>query len=162
MTGELILKSGVRWKQILPAVVLTAGVTFAVVWPMMTRMKGDGLMWAAMAALMTYVLWRVLYPLLVKLMPGGEKPGAVVWELRGDVLQLGEDTIPLDSIKMVHCWPNRDALGHRLEGWTVNIETTGKNRVLCSVEDGPQVQASEESVHALVTALGYESSWVEE
>lgn len=162
MTGKLILKNSGRWKQTLPAVVLTAVVTFICVWPLMTRVKADGLMLGAMAALVTYILWRVLYPVLAKMLPGGENTSTLDWELTGEALRLGMDTIPLDTIRMVHCWPNRDALGHPLEGWTVNIETTGKNRVLCSLEDGPDVQASVESVHALVTALGYESRWTEE
>ncbi len=162
MRGELILKNSGRWKQTLPAIALTAVITFACVWPLMTRVQAEGLMRGVMAALVTYILFRVLYPVLVKMMPGGDKDSTVIWELTGDELHLGEDIVPLHTIKMVYCWPNRDALGHQLPGWTVNIETTGKNRVLCSVEEGADCASSVQRLHDLVTALGYGEHWIEE
>ena len=162
MNGELILKNSGRWKQTLPAVVLTIGATFLFVWPLMTRVQTGGIMRGIMAALVTYILFRCLYPVLAKAMPGGEKNITLTWEVTWDALKLGEDSIPLDSIKQVHCWPNRDALGNSLAGWIVNIETTGKNRMLCSVEEGPEVETSVEGLHEMVKALGYGERWVEE
>ena len=164
MTGELILKNAKRWKQILPAVVLTAIATFACVWPLMTRVRADGLMKGIMAALVTYILWRVLYPVLAGMMPGGDKVLRQSWSLSGGKLQLGDRTLELANVKMVHCWPNRDALGHQLSGWIVNIEMEGsrKNCILYSLDEGKDVDASVESLHQLVTALGYEARWVEE
>lgn len=165
MTGELILKNAKRWKQILPAVVLTALATFACVWPLMTRVQtGDMMMRAIMAALVTYILWRVLYPVLAGMMPGGDKILKQTWTLSDGTLRLNEKTIALSDIKMVHCWPNRDALGHQLSGWIVNIEMKGskKNHILYSLDEGQNVDASVESLHQLVTALGYEARWVEE
>lgn len=165
MSGELILKNSKRWKQVLPAVLLTALATFFLVWLLMGRRSAStsDILMGIMVVVLAYILFRTLYPALVKLMPGGDKTLHLRWRLTGDALELGEETISLDNIRKVHCWPNRDALGHRLAGWIVNIETVkGKNHVLCSVDEGDGVDESVESLHQLVSALGYESGWVEE
>lgn len=164
MNGELILKGNSPWKKILPTVLLTTLLTFLLILPMMLRLKVTGLMAAAMVAILTYVLWRLLYPLMSRLLPEGEKNRRLPWRLDGEALYLGEENIPLENLKMVHCWPNRDALGNRLPGWTVNLETKGKqkNQVFRSLEEGEELTASVESLHTLVEALGYGSLWVEE
>ena len=164
MTGELILKNGKRWKQILPAVVLTVVATFACVWPLIHHVKAAGMMKGIMAALITYILFRTLYPALAGMMPGGAKVLRTAWSVTGDALTIGEDRIALADIKLVHCWPNRDALGHQLSGWIVNIETKPghKNRILYSLDEGQEVETSVERLHELVTALGYGARWVEE
>ena len=63
---------------------------------------------------------------------------------------------------MVHCWPNRDALGHQGAGWTVNIETTGKTELLRSRTGEKEAKQSARQLRALVVALGYGSAWAEE
>lgn len=72
----------------------------------------------------------------------------VRWILTEDTLRLGKDVIPRDSIRMVHCWK-------RGERHVVNIETTGRNRVL----RGAPGQGPEEALRALVEALGYGRQW---
>jgi hypothetical protein len=54
---------------------------------------------------------------------------------------------------MVHCWQKNGA-------WTINIETTGKNRLLKSA-DGADAEDSIQSLYDLVEALGYRSQWKE-
>ena len=49
---------------------------------------------------------------------------------------------------MVHCWKRGDR-------HVVNIETTGRNRVLRGVPG----QESDEALRALVEALGYGRKW---
>ena len=61
----------------------------------------------------------------------------------------------------MYCWPNRDALGHTGAGWTINIETTGKNQVLRSLTEGEDLERSVGQLRALVEALGYGSRWEE-
>lgn len=170
MSGELILKNNNRWRRTLPAVAVTTLITFVFLWLMHillsvsgTKMEG-GVMEAILIALMTYVVFRSFYPLVTKYLPGGEKTRTLSWTMTGDDLILGSETIPLDNIKMVHCWPQKDALGHRLQGWIINIETrgAGKNQVLCSVDEGEQVERSVELLQELVDALGYHDRWVEE
>ena len=162
MSGELILKNSQRWKQTVPAVLLTIGAAFILVALLAHSMKMSAMTYTLLGAVLAYILFRTLYPRIVKAMPGGTRELRKTWTLTGDTLQLGEETIPLDNIKMLHCWPNRDALGHQLTGWLVNIETKkGRNHVLCSLDEG-DVEASVESLHALVTALGYEARWVAE
>lgn len=162
MKGELTLKNGNGWKKTLPAALLTAVLTFACVLPMMRHMKKEqGLMMLIMVAIVTYILWRVLFPVLTGLVPG-EKTHTVPWTIADGVLTLGEDKITLSDIKEVHCWPNRDALGNAQPGWTVNIEMAGKqkNRVLRTLDDSKQdVSGSEEKLHALVDAMGYGANW---
>jgi hypothetical protein len=90
-----------------------------------------------------------------KLISGGKKPSSAVipWSIRNRVLTLGDIEIPQKSIKMVHCWQKNGA-------WTVNIETTGKNRLLKSA-DGAEAEDSIQSLYDLVEALGYRSQWKE-
>ena len=168
MSGELILKNNDRWKRTLPAVVVTTLVTFGFVL-LMQRFFGAevleayGVMGAILIALLTYVVFRSFYPAACSLLHSGAKVLPVPWTLTGTALMLGKDEIRLDNIKMVHCWPNRDALGHDQGGWIVNIETKqGRNRVLCSVDEGSGVADSVERLKELVEALGYRDRWVEE
>ena len=67
------------------------------------------------------------------------------------LLTLGETEIPQKTIKMVYCW-EKDG------DWTVNIETTGKNQLLRSVEGDAR---SVRQLYALVDALGFRSQWRE-
>ena len=75
--------------------------------------------------------------------------------LTEEQLTIGSDAIPLDTVKMVHCWTNRSALGTADGRLTVNIETSGKNRVLRSLRAGEEAAESERRLRELVTALGY-------
>ncbi len=162
MTGELILKNGKRWKRTLPAVLLTALATFLLVWLLVARKGTSDMLLGIMVVVLAYVLFRSLYPALVSILPGGDAVERLPWKITGDALVLGEETVALDNIRQVHCWPNRDALGHQLSGWIVNIETVkGKNHVLCSLDEGSGVEESVESLHQLVAALGFESQWTE-
>ena len=67
------------------------------------------------------------------------------------LLTLGETEIPQKTIKMVYSW-EKDG------DWTVNIETTGKNQLLRSVEGDAR---SVRQLYALVDALGFRSQWRE-
>ena len=136
MSGELIVKNNDSKKTLL-AFLITAAVVLAVMLPMAP------------------VLIVVLQPEMMKLISGGKKPATAVipWSIRNRVLLLGDVEIPQKSIKMVHCWQKNGA-------WTVNIETTGKNRLLRSA-DGADAEDSIQSLYDLVDALGYRSQWKE-
>ena len=158
MSGELILEANSSWKRVLPALLLSciaAGALSAVLLSLV-HLEGMGL--AVTAALVVYVLFRIFYPALEKRLPGGGSR-AVVWTLTGADLTVEGRTIPLSTIKNVYCWPNRDALGITSPGWTVNIETTGKNVLLRSLREGEETERSALGLRALVVALGYEDKW---
>ena len=157
MTGELILENG-GWKRRLPAAAATAVLALLVVWPavkLMVRRGVHGLMLQVSTAVLALVLWWVLYPVVSRLFSKREGREPVRWTLTGDRLTIGEDVISLDTIKTVHCWTNRSALGTADGGLTINIETTGKNRVLRSVRSGAEAETSERLLRELVEALGY-------
>ena len=75
-------------------------------------------------------------------------PQTVRWTLTEETLRLGKDVIPRESIRMVHCWKRGDR-------HVVNIETTGRNRVLRGVPG----EEPDEALRALVEALGYGRKW---
>ena len=115
---------------------------------------------AVVCALTAYLLFRLLYPAISALLPGGTQ--SVSWSVTATELRLGGDTVDRDTIKMVHCWPGRDALGNRRSGYTVNIETAGKNFLLHSLAEGQDAEKSASELRALVSALGYGRQWPEE
>ena len=159
MSGELLLKasSARRTALSVAGAVLAAGfVTF-----LFLRLSPleEGLARAALAAVLAYVIFRVFYPVIAGALGRGQTGRTVAWRLDGETLDLGELAIPRASIKMVHCWPNRDALGHAGAGWTVNIETTGKNHLLRSLTEGEGLDQSVRQLRALVVALGYGGQW---
>ena len=157
MTGELILENG-GWKRRLPAAAATAAAEVAVVWPavaLMLRRGVHGLMLQISTGVLVLVLWWALYPILSRAFSKGEGNGRVRWTLTEEKLTIGDDVISLDTVKTVHCWPNRSALGTADGGLTVNIETSGKNRVLRSLRAGEKAAESERLLRELVTAMGY-------
>ncbi|WP_295586120.1 hypothetical protein [uncultured Oscillibacter sp.] len=156
MSGELILEKS-DWRRVLAAVVGVCVLDGALMIFFLPRLHMTGMTLAVVAALTAYVLFRLLYPALEGMLPGGKE--TVKWNLTADTLHLGGTAIDRSTIKMVHCWPNRDALGNRGNGITVNIETTGKNQLLRSVRDGVDADPSARQLRALVTALGYGSRW---
>ena len=115
---------------------------------------------AVVCALTAYLLFRLLYPAISALLPGGQQ--SVSWSVTATELRLGGQTVDRDTIKMVHCWPGRDALGNRRSGYTVNIETAGKNFLLRSAAEGQDAEKSAAQLRALVSALGYGRQWPEE
>ena len=161
MSGELMLKKSEGGRYVL-TLLLACAAAGVLTWIALSRLHMGGLALTVTAALLCYVLFRVLYPAVSQLLGKGEAVRTVTWTVTGDALVLDGRNIPLDSIKQVHCWPNRDALGHSEPGWTVNIETTGKNQVLRSLKEGENVERSARQLRALVIALGYQSRWPEE
>ena len=160
MSGELILETNQNWKRVVPALLLSCIAAGALSVALLNLVHLEGMGLAVTAALVVYVLFRIFYPALEKRMPGGGSRTAV-WTITGTDLTLEGRTIPLRSIKNVYCWPNRDALGHSLPGWSVNIETTGRNQLLRSVAEGPLADRSVQQLHDLVDALGYGVRWPE-
>lgn len=161
MSGELMLKKSDSGRYVL-TLLLACAAAGVLTWIALSRLHMEGLALTVTAALLCYVLFRVLYPAVSQLLGKGEAVRTVTWTVTGGTLVLDGRNIPLDSIKQVHCWPNRDALGHSEPGWTVNIETTGKNQVLRSLKEGENVERSARQLRALVIALGYQSRWPEE
>ena len=158
MSGELILENGSWWKERLPAAAATALASALVVCPIslwLSRRGVEGLMLHIGGGILVLVLWWSLYPVVLGWLSKGSRDRIVSWTVTPDTLVLGEASIPRESIKMVHCWPNRNALGTSAAGWTVNIETTGKNRVLRSLTEGEDVERSVRLLGELVAALGY-------
>lgn len=164
MSGELLLENESWWKSRLPAAVLAALVSALLCWaaaPLLNRWHMTGLTRQVTVALLALILWWAVYPVISRAFPGRGQNRRTAWTLTADTLLLGDVSIPLDEIKMVHCWPNRSALGTAGAGWTVNIETAGKNRVLRSLTRGEDSEQSARLLRELVTALGYGSQWRE-
>ena len=163
MSGNVTVEMKKNTSRTVLAVVLTAALTLGLCLSIGRRLVSgaQGFLSGALLALMAYVLFRVLYPMFSSLLAGKEKDHRLRWSITADTLTLDEDVIPLDSIKQIHVWPNRDALGHRNPGWVVNIETKGKNRVLRSLTEEASAEASGQELRTLVEALGYGHCWVE-
>ncbi|MBQ9347375.1 MAG: hypothetical protein IJT94_08580 [Oscillibacter sp.] len=164
------------------AVLASALLTAAAVPLLFPLLHITGSASGAAAAILAYVLFRVLFPYASRRFPGGGTR-RVTWEVTADALTIDGRTIARNSIKNIHIWPNRDALGHTLPGWTVNIETTGKNLLLRvprqndgdsgenenGGNDGENGDGgnnrengdSGEELRTLVRALGYENRWPE-
>ena len=159
MSGELILKRS-SCRQTALALAAASLLSGGVMLALMSVAHLQGMTLAIGAAVLVYVLFRVFYPSAVKLLP--QQNERLKWTLTDTALFLGQKEIPLASIKTVHCWPNRDALGNVLGGWTVNIETTGKNHLLRSLKEGPDMERSVNSLHELVEAMGYGRNWKEQ
>lgn len=160
MSGELLLKNH-SWRQVLPGLLLAAAAAAGVTFWALQYLPLEGLAQAAVAALIAYVLFRVLYTVCTGLFSKGQTASAGTWRVTEDTLYLNDTAIPRSSIRQVHCWPNRDALGHAGAGWTVNIETTGKNHLLRTLTEGADADRSIRQLRAMVVALGYGSQWTD-
>ena len=156
MSGELIVKNKKGGKGFL-SFLITAAVVLAVMIPLarMLRVQLEkGTMTQIGFAILVPVLIVVLRPEMEKLLSSGKEPNmALPWCIANGVFMLGETQIPLKTIKMVYCWQRGSA-------WTINIETTGRNQLLRSV-DGPDKEESVQRLYELVDALGYRSQWKE-
>lgn len=153
MSGELILKKRDSWQKRLLALLVTAVVTLAVVWPMVRvmarRTEGGPLSQFGLA-----IVVPLIYYLMLQLLTGKGSSEVVPWHIEGGLLMLGDTSIPLESIKMVHCWKQD-------QKWTVNIETTGKNQLLRACTEGEEKERSVQRLYELVDALGYRAQWKE-
>ena len=159
MSGELILeKSG--WPRLAATVAAVCALDAALMVFLLPHLHLTGMAQAVVCALTAYLLFRLLYPAISALLPGGQQ--SVSWSVTATELRLGGQTVDRDTIKMVHCWPGRDALGNRRSGYTVNIETAGKNFLLRSAAEGQDAEKSAAQLRALVSALGYGRQWPEE
>ena len=165
MTGKLILKAEGAWKRTALVWLLSFAVTVAIVVPLSVAVPWEGLARGAAVAIATYVLMRCAYRVFSAVLFRGEADTAgsrtVTWTVTEDTLTLDGTTIPRSAIRNVHCWPNRDSLGFSAPGWTVNIETDGKNELLRSLTDGSPAETSAALLRELVVALGYGRSWPE-
>ena len=109
------------------------------------------------AVVTAYILFRFIYPVVAGWMGRGEEQ-TIPWTLTEESLTIGPRSIPRQSIRKVHCWPGRNALGQSTGNMVVNIETTGKNRVLRTLS-GARAEESAASLEQLVRALGYGDAW---
>lgn len=159
MSGELTLeKSG--WPRLAATVAAVCALDAALMVFLLPHLHLTGMAQAVVCALTAYLLFRLLHPAISALLPGGQQ--SVSWSVTATELRLGGQTVDRDTIKMVHCWPGRDALGNRRSGYTVNIETAGKNFLLRSAAEGQDAEKSAAQLRALVSALGYGRQWPEE
>lgn len=110
---------------------------------------------AAVGAACAYILFRYLYPIFTQAIGGSGTVEERPWTIKGDTLTVGGKSVSCSGIKTVHCWPNRDALGHSQGGMTVNIETPQGNILLRSVTEGDRLQDSLDSISELVSLLGF-------
>ena len=128
MQGTLILDTGTFSRKAAAAgatVALTA-VIAAVVTGVMKRLSPiGGMPLQIAAAVVTLILVFVLYPILSGALNRRRPPKRreVAWRLDLEALTLDGEEIPLASIRRLHRWTEGEHL-------TVNIETTGKNRLL--------------------------------
>lgn len=159
MSGELLIKTK-NWRQILPALLLSCALTLAAALACLRYLPIQaGAAWSAGAALLGYVLFRALYPAICGMFP--QRGAAGTWTVTEEDLDLNGTRIPRSTIRQIYCWPNRNALGQTGTGWIVNIETDRGHHVLRSLTAGEDAERSVRQLRAMVTALGYESSWRE-
>ena len=161
MTGKLILEAEGNWKRTALVWLASFAVTVVIVVPLSFCVPLEGLARGAVIAVATYVLMRCAYRLFSTLLPRQEVMRQMTWTVTEDALILDGKTIPRSAIRNVHCWPNRDSLGYSRPGWTVNIETDGKNELLRSLAEGAPAETSAALLRELVVALGYGRSWPE-
>ena len=161
MTGKLILEAEGNWKRTALVWLAAFAVTVVIVVPLSFCVPLEGLAGGAIIAVATYVLMRCAYRLFSTLLPQRETMRRAERTVTEDTLILDGKTIPRGSIRNVHCWPNRDSLGYSRPGWTVNIETDGKNELLRSLAEGAPAETSAALLRELVVALGYGRSWPE-
>lgn len=159
MSGELLLVNG-GWGRTALALAGSGAASLGLTILLLSRVPLEGLALLIAAAVLVYVLFRLFYPVILNLLPR-QKDRSGTWTVTPDTLYLNETAIPRDTIKMVHCWPNRDALGNAGAGWAVNIETSGKNHLLRSLSAGEEAERSVRQLRALVIALGYGAQWRE-
>ena len=115
MSGEVKVRKS-DWQRTLAAVLLGCLLDGVLMYLFLRRVELTGLARGIVAALGAYVLFRLFYPMLRGLFPGGGER-TLLWHVTPDTLVLGREEIPRGAIKAVHCWPNRDALGHAGAGW---------------------------------------------
>ena len=161
MTGKLILKAEGTWKR--PALVwlLSFAVAVVILVPLASLLPLEGMARGAVLAIAAYVLVRCAYRLFSTLLPRQEVMRQMTWTVTEDALILDGKTIPRSAIRNVHCWPNRDSMGFSTSGWTVNIETDGKNELLRTLTEGSPAETSAALLRELVAALGYGCNWPE-
>ena len=145
MSGEIRLEQG-GWRQWLPWL-LSLAVAISLLFLAVSYMARRGLGGIGLqigSAVIALALCWALRACLAPLFAG--KGASMRWTLEGDILTLDGDAIPLSSIRRVHCWKKG-------EGHIVNIETTGKNRLLRPAPGG------DAALRQMVEALGYGQSW---
>ena len=157
MEGKVHIAPAGRWKHtaavcLLSVIAAALLMLLCVRW--LDRLELDPLARSALLALLAYVVFRVFYPALDSLLPGGEKQRTLTWQVTEETLILGGETIPRRDIIQVHLWPERDALGHAGAGCTVNIERQGKN-ILLRTPGGAEAVPAAEELKALASALGW-------
>lgn len=173
MSGNILVSAG-RGRRTLLRLVLSLAATAVVaylLWPValpfLERVHMEPL-WgienmtkiarSAVVAVGVYVVFSLLSYCFERLLPDNGETGTLPWRVEDETLTLGEVSIPLESIRKVHCWPGRNILGQSTGNVVVNIETTGKNQVLRSL-DGERARESEAALEELVRALGYGAAW---
>lgn len=173
MSGTILISAGSAGRTLMK-LALSLAVTLAViclVWPFalpyLERVQVEpmwgirnmtGLARGVLVALGAYVIFALVRYLLERLLPERGNTASVSWRVAGGTLTLGDDAIPLSTIRKVHCWPGRNILGQSTGNMVVNIETTGKNRVLRTLS-GEQAEESAAALERLVRALGYGAAW---
>lgn len=161
MTGKLILKAEGTWKRTALVWLLSFAVAVVILVPLASLLPLEGMARGAVLAIAAYVLVRCAYRLFSTLLPRQEVMRQMTWTVTEDALILDGKTIPRSAIRNVHCWPNRDSMGFSTSGWTVNIETDGKNELLRTLTEGSPAETSAALLRELVAALGYGRNWPE-
>lgn len=173
MSGNILVSAGsgrrtlLRLVLSLAATAVVAYLLWPVALPFLERVHMEPL-WgienmtkiarSAVVAVGVYVGFSLLSYCFERLLPDNGETGTLPWRVEDETLTLGEVSIPLESIRKVHCWPGRNILGQSTGNVVVNIETTGKNQVLRSL-DGERARESEAALEELVRALGYGAAW---
>ena len=161
MSGKLLLEPDAQWGRSVPAAIISVLASFLLVVvsysALETQVDLDGIAFQVAAVVTAYILFRFIYPVVAGWMGRGEEQ-TIPWMLTEESLTIGPRSIPRQSIRKVHCWPGRNALGQSTGNMVVNIETTGKNRVLRTLS-GARAEESAASLEQLVRALGYGDAW---
>ena len=173
MSGTILISAG-NGRRTIIKLVLTMAVTAAaayLLWPLAAPLLERvemGPVWgfANMTALVrgllvavgVYVIFSLAGYLFEQLLPARGGAASVPWRVENGILTLGGSVVPLNDIRQVYCWPGRNILGQSTGNVVVNIETTGKNRLLRTLS-GQQAEESASSLERLVRALGYGAAW---
>lgn len=151
MEGTLTLHTGGGWKHMLPVYALTVIAFLMAAWVSAPLIQGQGtgarIVYAIAACL---AMWG-FYTLFDRIVPWGGHTEKVTWQVNGRTVRIGEETVELDAVRSVNCWPRRDTLGIFRTGWLISIK---KDRGSMVIETEGKDTGAE--VDEFLSAIGYE------
>ena len=113
MSGKLLLEPDAQWGRSVPAAIISVLASFLLVVvsysALETQVELDGIAFQVAAVVTAYILFRFIYPVVAGWMGRGEEQ-TIPWTLTEESLTIGPRSIPRQSIRKVHCWPDRKSV----------------------------------------------------